>query len=280
MFMHESFPEVISFNTGTPFQPFSRNPQIRAGYQFWKLNIFAAALAQRDFLSPGPVGASSIYLRNSAMPEAHVQLQFRHKSKKDLEIMAGAGGGYKTLAPRTVNSKNVKVDEKVSGYNAMAFLKISNPVFTAKMQAVYGQNVHDLTMLGGYAIEYYYDTNLRNLDLRSYTNLDVNSYWFDFKTNGKRIQPGIFAGYTVNNGSLHNIHDWKLNDSYFARGANIAYVYRFAPRVVFISGKTRFALEVEQTTAAYAKSRNSLGELSDLKEVTNTRFLFSAIYLF
>ena len=29
MFITESFPEVVSFNTGAPFQPFNRSPQIR-----------------------------------------------------------------------------------------------------------------------------------------------------------------------------------------------------------------------------------------------------------
>ena len=34
MFIAESFPGVISFNTGAPFQPFSRNPQIRLTQSF------------------------------------------------------------------------------------------------------------------------------------------------------------------------------------------------------------------------------------------------------
>jgi len=32
MFITEMFPAVVSFNTGAPFQPFSRNPQIRLTY--------------------------------------------------------------------------------------------------------------------------------------------------------------------------------------------------------------------------------------------------------
>ena len=34
MFVVEMFPGVVSFNTGAPFQPFARNPQIRFTHSF------------------------------------------------------------------------------------------------------------------------------------------------------------------------------------------------------------------------------------------------------
>ena len=75
MFITESFPEVVSFNTGVPFQPFNRSPQIRFTQQFGAWSVAATALAQRDFLSNGPDGASSTYARNAAVPEFNLKLQ-------------------------------------------------------------------------------------------------------------------------------------------------------------------------------------------------------------
>ena len=51
-------------------------------------------------------------------------------------------------------------------------------------------------------------------------------------TKGKKVQFGLFGGYTQNLGAEDDI-----NGNTFARGANIDYVYRVSPRVVFIAGK-------------------------------------------
>lgn len=68
MFVVEVFPGVVSFNTGAPFQPFTRNPQIRLTKSFDQLKLIAVAASQRDFQSFGPDASnrsvqSSAYLR-------------------------------------------------------------------------------------------------------------------------------------------------------------------------------------------------------------------------
>jgi hypothetical protein len=59
MFVVEMFPGVVSFNTGVPFQPFSRNPQVRFTHTMGPVKLIAAAMAQRDFQSNGPAGYST-----------------------------------------------------------------------------------------------------------------------------------------------------------------------------------------------------------------------------
>ena len=44
MFITECYPEVVSFNTGAPFQPFSRAPQIRLTQTFSRVSLIATAL--------------------------------------------------------------------------------------------------------------------------------------------------------------------------------------------------------------------------------------------
>ena len=51
MFITECFPGTISFNTGVPFQPFSRNPQIRFTQLFGNIHLSFTAASQRDFAS-------------------------------------------------------------------------------------------------------------------------------------------------------------------------------------------------------------------------------------
>ncbi|MCX6165223.1 MAG: hypothetical protein NTU73_10270, partial [Ignavibacteriae bacterium] len=103
MFIAESYPGVISFNTGAPFQPFTRNPQIRISQTIGKLKLIGCVFSQRDFTSTGPDGASSKYIRNSAIPNLHFQMQYKSDSSN---FFAGAGIDYKTITPELYTSNN------------------------------------------------------------------------------------------------------------------------------------------------------------------------------
>ncbi|MEI6766737.1 MAG: hypothetical protein WCM76_13985 [Bacteroidota bacterium] len=273
----ECYPEVINVNTGAPYQPFARNPQVRLTQSLGKFKIALAAMSQRDFTSPG----GSLSLRNSAIPEAALRIQYGTKNDANgSEFLIGLAGEYKSLTPRLVSDSNYKTSETVNSLASEFFIKYKTKPLTVKAAAVYGQNLYDLSMIGGYAIKYTTDTAILKKDLRSYTPLNTLAAWVELMTNGSKIQFGLFGGYSKNMGSLQNIQNWTSESSYFGRGRNLAYVYRVSPRVVFISGKTRFALEGDYTSAAYGNKINSLGEVSDIKAVSNIRLLFAAYYFF
>ena len=118
MFITEVFPEVISFNTGVPFQPFSRNPQVRLVKNFNDLYLSLTAASQRDFSSPGPNGVSTEYLRNSSIPIIDLNLTY-----KNGDLVAGIGINTKILKPFQ-EYDGYKVDSKLQSYSGMAFAKI------------------------------------------------------------------------------------------------------------------------------------------------------------
>src|SRR6056297_760468 len=95
MFVTSCFPGTVSFNTGSPIQPFARNTQVRLTQSFGGLKIIAAALGQRDYASRGAIGPSSDYLRNSGVPDMHLQMHY-----KASDMVAGAGLAYKNIVPR------------------------------------------------------------------------------------------------------------------------------------------------------------------------------------
>jgi hypothetical protein len=272
MFITESFPDVVSFNTGAPFQPFNRSPQVRYTRRFGNVSLSATALAQRDFLSNGPDGTSSVYLRNAALPEFNLKLQFASKNDpRKTETVAGVGADVMKLAPRIVTAAGYKTDESVTGLAAMAFFKQKWAKWTWKAEAVWGQNLHHLTMLGGYAVRAVVD------DVRldwSYTPVDTLSCWTEVQTNGAPWQAGLFAGYSKNLGSRHNI-----SGANYARGFNIDELYRLSPRLVYNIGKMRFAGEAELTAASYGTPDVS-GKVRDARFVRNLRLLFAAYYFF
>ena len=214
MFVAEVFPQVVSFNTGSPFQPFARNPQIRLTQTFDQFSLIAVLLTQRDFTSNGPAGFSSTYLRNNVIPAAHLQLQYKSET-----FISGAGIDYKTLTPRISTSKNLKAEKTVSSFSGILYAKYSGSGFTWMAEGVYGQNLTDLLMLGGYAVSFA-DTST---GYEEYTTLNTFSAWTDLSF-GKDIQPGIFVGYTKNLGA-----EDKIVGSYYTRINNLSLIHISEP---------------------------------------------------
>lgn len=266
MFITEMFPGVVSFNTGVPFQPFSRNPQIRLTQSFNNIKLIVAAIAQRDFQSNGPSGFSSVYLRNSVIPNLHAQVQYSSNGN-----LAGVGLDYKTLTPRLVTTKNIKTDATVSGFSAIGFAKLNLDPVTIKAQAIYGQNIPDLMQIGGYAVK----STDATTGVETYTALSNFSAWGEIST-GKETEYAVFFGYSKALGASDNI-----SGLYFGRATDIENIFRISPRIQFNSEKTRISTELEYTSAAYGIPNNlNKGKIENTKTVSNLRLLLSFYYFF
>ena len=269
MFVTDCYPGVISFNTGAPFQPFSRNPQIKLTRKIGELKLILAAQSQRDFANRlvGSGTQTSSYLRNSGIPD--MQLQVHYSAGPD--FIAGMGGGYKIIVPQIKTSANYQTKEKTSALSALAFFKVRLNAVTIKAEGVYGQNACDFLLPGGFAVK---DTLDYTRNLVEYTPISAWAAWTDINTNGKTLQAGIFAGYAKNLGSKDNI-----NGPVYGLGTDIAQVFRVSPRVMVNSGKFRIAAELEYTAAANG-TRDIKAIPKNTVTVSNLRILLAAYYFF
>lgn len=293
LFVHASFPGVISFNTGSPFQAFARNPQIRITQKIDDFSLIAALATQRDFQSPG---GNTQALRNSSIPEIHAQIHWGIKNDSaKTEYLAGVGGEYMVLKPRISSTagnppavNTYKVDETIAGITLMGFGKIVTPMITGKVYALYGQNTFDLVMLGGYAVDTMINTGIGTL---SYIPVNIASAWMELSTNGTSVQYGIFAGYTKNLGLTKDLGFTNRNNIASAlqstsRGYDIDAVMRIAPRIVIISGRLHFSGELEYTRAEYATRPNGVlsidrkGKITQTESASNIRTLFAVTLFF
>jgi hypothetical protein len=98
-------------------------------------------------------------------------------------------------------------------------------------------------------------------------------------SNNPKVAPGLFIGYTVNNGA-----DVQGKAAY-ARGVTVEKravkdVVRASGRIDFKSGKMRFSPELEYTAANWGTSDKSGKVLGTLTNVNNVRFLFSTAFTF
>lgn len=266
MFVVEMFPGVVSFNTGAPFQPFSRNPQVRFTYSFDDFKLIFAAMSQRDFQSNGPSGFTSSYLRNSVIPNLHAQVQYSTNCN-----LAGVGVDFKKLTPRIITSKNVKTDASVSGFSALVYFRLNLDPVTLKAQGIYGQNIPDLMQIGGYAVK---STDAAT-GAEAYTTLSNFTVWGEIST-GKQTEYALFFGYSEALGAADNIAG-----AYYGRATDIENIYRISPRIQFNSEKTRISTEVEFTSAGYGIPNGlNKGKIENVKAVSNLRLLLAFFYFF
>jgi len=273
MFMIELCPSTLSFNSGVPFQPFSRNPQIKFTQKISSVYLSLTAASQLDFASYGPNGVSSSYLRNSVVPILNFSVKYANPA-----IILGISTTYMTLTPRlyTLDSPNAgapntySTNTSISGISTMVFAKFMVNEFTAKFEGIYGGNVSDLLMLGGYAVKSVNATT----GAEDYTSTNTFSVWGDLSY-GKVLELGIFAGYTKNLGTEDN-----NIGTYYSRGSNIEDVFRVSPRIKYKMGNVKFGAEVEYTSAAYGTPNNdNQGKVENSTSVANLRLLLAA-YLF
>lgn len=262
----EMLPKVLALNTGAPFRSFTRSPMVKAEYKFGSSKIIAAIYTQRDYQSSGPSGSSANYLRTSGLPNFHLQYQLNRGS-----IIMGIGADYKMIRPRMTSDSLIIDDNKVSSFSALAYIGYSKGKFGIKGQALYGQNLSDHLMLGGYAVSSIDPTT----DAREYVNLNNLSSWIDCNY---RITPavnlGLFAGYSQNLGTEKDVVG-----AFYGRGDDIASLYRLSPRVEWIYGPVQFIAEVEYTAAAFGKPDNRY-KFDETETTNNLRVQTALVYNF
>lgn len=269
LFVKDVFPEVISLNTGAPFQPFNRSSQIRYTSQINKIKLMATALGQRDYSSNGPIGKSFTYLSNAIVPNLNILLQYG-SSKSTV----GIAYDIKALKPRQETDSNIIDRSKIVSNSIMAYFKWYNKSFEFRTKVIYGENLADNLLLGGYAI-----ASIDTLtDSRKYTSTQHSFIWVDFSYHKSykkiSIRPSIFIGYAKNLGTKQeNI------GVFYATGANIDNLFRIAPSISFKSGNFMIAMEYENTMASYGDiDKNGLVNSQD--KTSNNRILISGFYLF
>lgn len=266
MFTTACFPGTVSFNTGTPFNPFGRNPQIKISHSFDTFKLSAVVHSQRDYASRGPNGTSGAYLRNSFLPEITGMIDY--KSDK---IATGIGAAFKQIVPQLETDLGFATQQSLTSYSSYAFLKYKAPKFTFKVKGIYGQNTPDYLSIGGFAVTRY-DALTGN---QEYDAISSISAWTDLYSNGKEWQVGLFGGYSQNLGT-----DTAIVGEIYGLGTDIDYLYRISPRLIYNSGKVRLASELEYTSASFGTSFDNKNSALTTKTTSNLRALFAVYYFF
>ncbi|NQT96507.1 MAG: hypothetical protein HQ562_02075 [Candidatus Marinimicrobia bacterium] len=260
LFTPAVYPQVVSFNTGMPFQPFARNPQIRYTAKIGDgLSLMGAATMQRDAYEES---GGRIQQQMAGVPGLHLFAELGGAKK-----LIGVGGHLRSIRP--ADSADVFTSTVLTAYG-----KMIGPKLAVRGKVIYGGDMTDQLMLGGYVA----DTLSSSIE---YHPLKTLSTWLDITFPGKAFTLGLFGGYSTNLGVESELTSGTAY-GFEARSPEITGLWRVSPRIIYNAGKLRFAFEMEITSALYTSGYdNNLApkELSGDTRVTNIRGLF-ATYLF
>ena len=275
-FIPEVFPGVANFNTGIMFNPFGWATQVKLKQNLTKdLSFTVAAFKEREFTTQTATGGTQNSASiNSSIPTIHGQFQFKNKN-----WIAGVGAEYKSLQPLTESAGKVS-KEKVNSTSVVGYFKYSNDKFSIKAYGISGGNMYNLVMLGGF------NGYTVAGQQEKYEATKTSSFWIDLASNGKKIAPGFFFGYTKNDGADKNGLAAGETVKYYMRGISgtraVDNVWRASARVDFKQNKFRVTPEIEYTKATWGDLNANASGAADLnkKEVGNFRAMVSCAYSF
>ena len=246
---NDAFPRVGALNSGTPFQPFNRSPQVRLDYTTGRLTLSATGLYQQQYVSVGPFGSSNMYKRDAVIPETVLSFEYTGKG-----LTLGAGVDFNKIKPRVTTTGTNKLvyisDESLNSTSWMAYGKYSGGKLMMLLKGYYGQNMAHLTMIGGYGVSAYNPET----GAEKYTNFSSYSTLFNV-TYGNKWKPGLLIGYLENLGSKTPLAPLALDANGKANvwglGTNIMNMVRISPSLSYSIPKFLLTAEYEMTKASY-----------------------------
>ena len=264
-------PQILNLNTGAPFQPFSRAPQVRYRYTDKHVQLTAAAVWQMQYLSQGPAGKSQEYIKKSCVPEVYAGADYTCEG-----FRAGVGLELLSLVPRTQaegsNGHVYKVDERITTLSYEAHAKYTRNDWMVAAKSVLGSNLTQASGLGGFGV--------KKVDARTgeqaYTPIRVSSTWVN-AVYGKRWKPGLFVGYAKNLGTPDAL---VAGSPLYGTGTDLDQLLTAGAELTYNLPHWKFGLEYTHSTAWYGSVRAASGRVGDTHSVRNHRILGVAMFMF
>lgn len=266
-FYGEVAPQMLNLNMGSPFQPFSRAPQVRYRFNHNAFQLTATALWQSQYLSNGPEGKTNKYIKNSCIPEFHLGADYKTQN-----LIVGAGVDVTSLVPRTqstVGNKVYNVDERITSVSPEIHVKYTTPMWYFAAKSVLSSNLTQTSMLGGYGV-CSVDTITGK---QNYTPIRTSSSWVNVVW-GKKWKVGVFGGYMKNLGTAYAV------SNVYGTGTDVDQLVSGTAEVTYNLPHWRFGIEYNYTAAWYGDLNHKNGKIINTHSVGNNRFVASATYSF
>lgn len=302
--MTGDLPEVLALASGSPFQPFSRSPQLRYDYKLGRMNFTYAALWQFQYKTVGPTDKDTIvYTYNDIQYKSVVgPIGYDPKYNKIPEMFLGvdySNNGFKigygldilSIVPRKTASlthedlvltdngverdengnpkmekkkRVVNVSERLTTFSPMLYVNYAKNKFSLKAKGLLAENTGHLSMYNGFGV-----SGVNEDFSQEYTPIRSLTGWIDL-CYGSKFKVNLFGGFSKNLGAKDELYE---GNRIFARNSvkNIDYMWRICPAVSYTVSGVTFGLEYELTNVGYGDSINSWADVEATRDVFNNR---------
>jgi len=285
--------DAIALNSGAPFGPFSRTPQVKMDARLGKyFTLTAAGLWQMQYLSIGPDNITSAeYIAYSKTPEAYLGISVHDKG-----WLFRAGADVLSISPRhqgSISGVKVSVKDRITTASPFVYLQYKKGEFSFKAKSIFAEAGEHMNMYGGYGIK------AVNADgSYAYTPIRHSTSWISIVYGGKvgaqedkhpqKLQGILFGGYVHNFGTKEALYDidgdgkYTKAEFFYPRSAAMNQMWRLSPTLLYTVGKFQLGLEYEITSVQYGDGTLDAHALSTngLHWVTNHRVQLMTKYNF
>ena len=273
---------VFTLESGAPFGPFSRTPQLTMDANLGEhFTLTASALWQMQYTSAGPdpkgpdkdgiyaAVSSAEFIKYSCTPEGYLGATLKFggwMARVGADILSikprttGKGGFYETQegAMEPVwKSTTVKVSDRITTVSPFVYMQYVKGKFAMKAKTIYASAGEHFNIQGGYGITRKFEGEGQDGHYE-YTPTRSSSTWFTVSY-GKKWAPMLMLGYYKNFGTAEDLYsaagDGSVleSDFYFSKNSfkNLNQLYRICPALICNFGKLSIGLDYEFSGAQF-----------------------------
>lgn len=271
--MAADLPHMTNLESGAPFGPFNRSPQVMAHWTVGNFTLTGGLLYLSQYLPmDAQAGAKSVAPYKYGLPESYLGVGYKVGG-----LVAKAGVDLLVTKPYRTYVSPIDGPVKAHGFlvapTVFGYLQYTKGMFQMKAKSTLAQSGEHLNLLSGYGVASVSDEP----DGRHYTYTPMRD-WASFVSAqyGKSFQVMCMLGYMKQLGTTRDILDASQLWLNTAASTNIQQAFRATPTIAWSIGKLTVSLEYNLTAAEFGSKSIILGTDTVTPPVRNARGLFDA----
>lgn len=263
--MAADMPHMNNLETGAPFNPFNRSPQLTADVKLGSNLTFTASLLYLNhYLPTGPGDVKSKDYYKYGLPELYMGLSY-----KDGGFLGRVGldmtniRPYRTIADWRVadssDPKTIEVKSLMTTFSPFIYAQYTKGLFQIKAKSILAQSGEHMNLLSGYGVHSFNDDGTI-----TYTPMQDWASFLSFSY-GKKFQVMAMLGYMKQLGTTADLTDNQLWMNKSA-DVHIQQALRATPTVAWNLGKFTVSLEYNLTAAQFGNTKEAGFEKDALRD--------------
>lgn len=271
--MSADLPHMTNLESGAPFGPFNRSPQVMAHWTKGAVTLTGGLLYLSQYLPmDAQAGAKSVAPYKYGLPESYLGITYKGGS-----IVAKAG--VDLIATKPFRSYVNPIDGPVKAHGLLlaptvfGYVQYTDGLFQMRAKTTLAHSGEHMNLLSGYGVAAVSDEP----DGRHYTYTPMRD-WASFVSAqyGKKVQVMCMLGYMKQLGTTQDLLDPSQLWLNTAAATNIQQAFRATPTIAWNIGKLTVSLEYNLTAAEFGSKSIDLATGLVKAPERNARGLYDA----